>query len=344
MRLVVPILLLIALVAAAASLSGGGRPAAFTVVQSSDAFTLDPQRISWQHDTRLGRSIYETLVASDPDRGGIIPAAAERWECAADGRTWTFTLRADGRWTNGDPVTAHDFVAGWRRAMLPDCGSDYAGFFLEVEGAREFAAWRAKALAEFTALPLAERTQARAEELWAETERQAARLVKLEAVDDHTLRMTLARRVPYWLELVAFPVMSPIHRPTYAKFSSFDLATGRQRVSTDWTKPGNLVTNGPYQVVDWQYKKSMRLEPNPHHPAATSGMPASVEIVPVEDDNTSVLAFDAGGVDWLVEVRAAYKTELAAQAARYLARHRAEFDRLRADGMGWDEALCALPP
>ncbi|MFM8818115.1 MAG: ABC transporter substrate-binding protein, partial [Phycisphaerales bacterium] len=149
--------------------------------------------------------------------------------------------------------------------------------------------------------------------------------------------------MPYWLELVAFPVMSPIHRPTYAKFASFDLATGRQRVSTDWTKPGNLVTNGPYQVVDWQYKKSMRLEPNPHHPAATSGMPASVEIVPVEDDNTSVLAFDAGGVDWLVEVRAAYKTELAAQAARYLARHRAEFDRLRADGMGWDEALCALP-
>jgi oligopeptide transport system substrate-binding protein len=344
MRLVIPILVLLALVAAAASLSGGGRPAAFTVVQSSDAFTLDPQRISWQHDTRLGRSIYETLVASDPDRGGIIPAAAERWECAPDGRTWTFTLRTDGRWTNGDPVTAHDFVAGWRRAMLPDCGSDYAGFFLEIEGGRELAAWRAKALADFAALPLAERTPARAEELWAETERQAARLVKLEAVDDRTLRMTLARRVPYWLELVAFPVMSPLHRPTYARFASFDLATGRQRVSTDWTKPGNLVTNGPYQVVDWQYKKSMRLEPNPHHPDATSGMPASVEIVPVEDDNTSVLAFDAGGVDWLVEVRAAYKTELAAQAARYLARHREEFDRLRAEDKSWDEALCALPP
>jgi oligopeptide transport system substrate-binding protein len=143
-RLTVPLLAAGLLAVALWTCDGGRDRAEFTCVQGSDVFTLDPQRMSWQHDILVGRSIYETLVANDADRGGLVPAAAERWECAQDGRTWTFTLRPDGRWSNGDPVTAEDFRAAWIRAMLPDCGSDYAGFMLEIEGGRELAALRAR--------------------------------------------------------------------------------------------------------------------------------------------------------------------------------------------------------
>jgi oligopeptide transport system substrate-binding protein len=240
-------------------------------------------------------------------------------------------------------VVAEDFRAAWLRAMLPDCGSDYAGFMLEVEGGRELAALRSRQLRDFAALPAAERTPERAAASWAESERAARELVRLEAPDDRTLRMTLRRRVPYWPELVAFPPMSPIHRPTFERFASFDLATGARRVDVEWTKPGNIVSNGPLALVEWRYRRSMRLAPNPHHRDAGSGIPRSVEIIPIEDPNTAVLAYEAGGVDWLADVRAPYRPELAARSMRYLERHRAEFDRLRASGRTWDEALAALP-
>jgi oligopeptide transport system substrate-binding protein len=167
--------------------------------------------------------------------------------------------------------------------------------------------------------------------------------VRLAAPDDRTLRMTLRRRVPYWPELVAFPPMSPIHRPTFDRFASFDLATGARRVDVEWTKPGNIVSNGALMLADWRYRRSMRLEPNPHHRDAAAGVLRSIEIIPIEDPNTAVLAYEAGGVDWLADVRAPYRPELAARSMRYLERHRAEFDRLRASGRTWDEALAALP-
>ena len=344
MRVAIPFAVLVLVAALLASIGGGRGPAELTCIQGSDAFTLDAQRMSWQHDIRLGRSIYETLVANEPAAGGIVPSAAESWEVSPDGRTWTFRLRADGRWSNGDAVTAHDFVAAWRRAILPDCGSDYAGFFYEIEGARELASWRAAQLAAFAALPAAERTVERAEALRSEADARAEATLGLRAVDDRTLEMRLRRRVPYWLELVAFPPMSPMHRASYARFRGFDAGTGRERVGTAWTKPGNLVTNGPYQVVEWRYRQSMRLEPNPHHRLAASGMPRSVEIVPVEDNNTAVLAFDAGGVDWLLDVRASYKTELAEQGRAYLDRHRASLEALLAEGADFDAAVAQLPP
>ena len=343
MRRAVPIIAA-GLVAVALWTCDGGRDRAeFTCVQGSDVFTLDPQRMSWQHDIMVGRSIYETLVANDADRGGLVPAAAERWECSEDGRTWTFALRVDGRWSNGDPVVAEDFRAAWLRAMLPDCGSDYAGFMLEIEGGREFAAMRSSQLREFASLPASDRTVERASGLWADAERAARELVRLEAPDDRTLRMTLRRRVPYWPELVAFPPMSPVHRPTLERFASFDLASGARRMDVEWTKPGNIVSNGPLALVGWRYRRSMRLAPNPHHRDAGAGIPRSVEIIPIEDPNTAVLAYEAGGVDWLADVRAPYRPELAARSMRYLERHRAEFDRLRAAGRSWDEALAALP-
>ena len=341
-RVVVALLVLVALVAGVASLGSDGSRADFTVVQANDAFTLDPQRMSWQHDIRLGRSIYENLVVVDA-AGGVRAGAAERWTVSPDGLRWTFTIRPDARWTNGDPVTAADFVAGWRRAMVPDMASDYAGFAAEVAGADALWKFRAAQLAAFASLPDAERTPERARALWEEAMREADRTVGARALDARTLEVSLRRRVPYWLSLLAFPVMAPVHRATEERFAGFDGGSGLRRVDPQWTHPGNLVCNGPFTVAEWRYRRKMRLVRNPFHPSHDLAGVAVLDILPIEDNNTAVLAYEGGGIDWLADVRVGYQVEMAEQASRWLARHRARFDELRAGGMDVDAAMAALP-
>jgi oligopeptide transport system substrate-binding protein len=313
------------------------------MVQANDAFTLDPQKMSWQQDIRLGRAIYETLVVADADHGGVRAGAAERWDVSPDGLHWTFYLRPDARWSNGDVVQAQDFAAAWQRAMLPDFASDYAGFVADIVGAQELWDFRAAQLAQYATLPATDRTEARAQELWSATMATAREVVAIKTPDERTLELTLRRRVPYWLSVIAFPVMAPVHQATVERFSGFDLASGRRTIDAAWTKPGNLVSNGPFMVKDWRYKRRMRLVRNPFHWDQSLQTVNSIDILPIEDNNTAVLAFDAGGADWVSDVRVGYKVELAEQAARYVEHHRAQFDALRAAGASIDEALAALP-
>jgi oligopeptide transport system substrate-binding protein len=343
MKLALPAILLALLVLLLSSFDAAGPRADFTMVQSTDAFTLDPQRMSWQQDIRLGRAIHETLVIMDPEHVGALPGTAERWEVSADGLTWTFHLRADARWSNGDPVTAPDFVDAWRRAMLPDFAADYADFAAEIAGAHRLAAFRQAQLDAFAKLPAAERTVERARELWKETLAKSDELVAMHAPDDRTIVMTLAEPVPYWLSVIAFPVMAPVHRPTVERFSGFDAASGRRTLDAAWTKPGAMVSNGPYMLEDWRYKRRMRLVRNPHYWDRSLAAVGTIDILPIEDNNTSVLAYEAGGADFVTDVRVGYKAELAEQGRRWLEHHRAQYDARIAEGRTVDEALASLP-
>lgn len=343
MKLALPAILLAAFLVALSTFDSGGPGADLTLVQPNDSFTLDPQRMTWQHDIRVGRAIHEMLVTVDPEPGRVRPGVAERWEVADDGRTWTFRLRADARWSNGDPVTAADFVAGWRRAMVPDTAADYAGFVEEVQGARELWALRESQLKAFAALPAGERTADRARGLWADAMAFADRTVRATAVDDRTLQVTLRAPVAYWLSIAAFPVTAPVHRATLERFASFDAASGRRVEDPAWTRPENLVCNGRYVVEDWRFRRRLRLARNPMHWDRADGPPARIDLVPIEDNNTAVLAYESGAADWVPDVRVEYKAELVAESARWLGRNRARFDELRAAGDGTDAALAALP-
>ena len=343
MKLAVPVILIAIILLAVASFDATGPRADFTMVQANDAFTLDPQKMSWQQDIRLGRAIYETLVVADAEHGGVRAGAAERWDVSPDGLRWTFHLRPDARWSNGDALQAQDFAAAWQRAMLPDFASDYAGFVADIEGAQALWDFRAAQLAQYAKLPDAERTEARAQELWSAAMAKAREVVAIKTPDERTLELTLRRRVPYWLSVIAFPVMAPIHQATAERFSGFDVASGRRTIDAGWTKPANLVSNGPFMVKDWRYKRRMRLVRNPFHWDQAPRTVNSIDILPIEDNNTAVLAFDAGGADWVSDVRVGYKVELAEQAARYVEHHRAQFDALRTAGASIDEALAALP-
>ena len=282
---------------------------------TSENFTLDPQRLSYQHDVRTSRSLFEGLVNVNGEHGTPEAAVAVSWQRGEDGRTWTYHLRDDARWSNGAPVTSHDFIYAWRRAILPDLAADYTGFFLSIEGAKDFFEWRVKALAEFAKSPGGADA---ADKLWKETESRFVTQVGLSAPDDHTLVVKLARPVAYWLDLCAFPAMFPVYPPLVESFTRINPRTAQLEQDPGWTKGGVLVSNGPYQLVQWRPKRSMRFEKNPYYWNAAHVPSQTIESIPIEDPNTAVLAFENGDIDWLTDTIVEYRGDMFDEAKRGL--------------------------
>ena len=138
LKLLVPVVLL-AVVVIVSVISDRPLPRAdFTISNGVDVTTLDFQRASWMQDLRVIRCRAEGLVRNDVFTRGYehAPAAAQAWEVSPDGLTYTFHLRPEGKWSNGETVTAEDFVFSWRRGLLPDTASDYIAFFWMMEGGR----------------------------------------------------------------------------------------------------------------------------------------------------------------------------------------------------------------
>jgi len=315
------------------------RPRAEIVfAQSADAFTLDPQRMTYRQDIRLARGLYEGLVRTDPETGAAVPAAAQSWSVSPDGLLWTFDLDPAARWSNGDPVTSRDFREGFLRALLPDTASDYSGLLFAIDGAAAFLEWRAGELAAFD--PRGESAEA----LWQRSMRRFDETVGIACPDERTLVLRLGRPLPYLLSILAFPLCTPVHRPTLAAHSRIDADTGRLRTEAGWTKAGVLVSNGPYELVRRRYKRDLRLERNPFYRDPDRVRSHSIEARVIEDPATALLAFHAGEIDWLTDVGTGYRADLLAERAAYLARHGDLFEAALAAGLDPDAALASLPP
>ena len=343
MRILAPVLLLVAALAGALALDRPLPPADLRIVDRTDVHTLDPQRMSYQHELRRARVIYETLVNLRAADCAIDPGVAERWEPSPDGLVWTFHLRNDARWSNGDPVVAEDFAYAWRRAILPDTAADYSGMFLAIRGAREFFARRQDALTSYAARAPAARTPEAAAALWKDTEADFSRNVGIATPDPRTLVVTLERPVPYFLDLCAFPPFAPVHPATVEADVAIDPASGRLVQRHGWTKPGRIVVNGAYVPTVWRYKRDMRLEANPHYWNRGAVRARSIDCRTIDNPNTGVLAFETGSVDWLTDVGPEYKAEMLAERRAYLERFRSDLDAGLAAGRTHDEVVGALP-
>jgi oligopeptide transport system substrate-binding protein len=317
-------------------------PRAEIVFVSPDVFTLDPQRVTYQQDVRVAQSIFEGLCTESPDGADPRPGAAESWSVSPDGRTWTFTLRPDARWSNGDPVTSEDFARAWMRPLLPDLAADYSGFLFLIRGGRELFEWRARELEAIAKLPEGTRAEA-ARDLWARTIQRYRDTVAVRTPDLRTIEVELVQPTPYWPSIAAFPTLFPVHRPTLDAHLSIDPESGRVRIDPAWLKPGTLVSNGPMMVTDWRYKRGMRFEPNPHYWNRASVRPASVELRPIEDSNTAVLAFQSGDVDWISDLTVEYRADMADEQRAWLGRHASQWRALQESGMDDDAAMAALP-
>jgi oligopeptide transport system substrate-binding protein len=336
-RVFAPVLLLILALLVAVSLDRPLPPADLVIIERSDCYTLDPQRMSYQHELRRARVLYETLVNLRAGDCAITPGVAERWEISDDRRTYAFHLRADAKWSNGDPVTSRDFAYAWRRAILPDTAADYSALFFAIRGAKEFHDRRSAALKAFAANP------GDPDALWRETQDDFARTVAIETPDDRTLVVHLKAPLAYFLDLCAFPCFAPVHAPSVEPFVSIERATARLIQRHDWTKPGRIVTNGAYVPVVWRYKRDMRLEANPHYWNHDGVLAKTIECRTIENPNTGVLSFQSGGADWLTDLGPEYKTEMLAERQAYLARFRSEVDAGLARGAVEDDIVGALP-
>ncbi|MFN5495251.1 MAG: peptide ABC transporter substrate-binding protein [bacterium] len=344
MRLLIPVIALVLALAAVVSLDRPLPPADFVLIDRSDVYTLDPQRMSYQHELRRARVIYEPLVNLRASDCEIIPGVAERWELSPDGLTYTFHLRADAKWSNGDPVTSEDFRYSWRRAILPDSAADYSGLFFSIKGAKAFFEARNAMIKEFAAKHAKNPSAAEAEALWKRTVELFDSTVGLHAPDARTLVVTLDAPLAYFLDLCAFPCFSPVHPATVEAFVSIDSATGRAIQRHDWTKPGRIVVNGAYVPTVWRYKRDMRLEQNPHYWNKDAIVAKTIECRTVENPNTGVLSFQSGAADWLTDLGPEYKTEMLAERRAYLARFKAELDAGLARGGRVDDIVATLPP
>src|SRR5699024_8754641 len=148
------------------------------------------------------------------EEGELEEGIATDHESSEDGLTWTFDLREDAEWENGDPVTAHDFVYAWQRAIDPDTGSEYGPFMMNgvIKNAEDIS-----------------NGDTDVEELG------------VEADGDYTLVVTLEKPVPYFEELITMGTFLPLNQE-FVEEQGDDFAT-----SSD-----NLLANGPFKITDWK--------------------------------------------------------------------------------------------
>ncbi|KQT78191.1 peptide ABC transporter substrate-binding protein [Methylobacterium sp. Leaf466] len=199
----------------------------------ADPETLDPHRSSTVAEAHILRDLFDGLLTYD-NYGAIVPGAATRWSVSPDGLTYTFILREDGRWSNGDAVTAGDFVFALRRIMAPATAAKYAEVLAPIRNAG--------AVNDGSAPPEA---------------------LGVGAPDERTLVVTLERPTPYVLELLTHQTALPVHPPSVLRFGNAFTKPGNL-VSNGAYRLSEVVPNDRITLVRNPH----------HHAAATVAIPA----------------------------------------------------------------------
>jgi oligopeptide transport system substrate-binding protein len=243
----------------------------------TDPATLDHHHTSTVAEAHLLRDLYEGLVAHDAE-ANVVPGAAESWDVSEDGTVYTFHLREDARWSNGDPVTAGHFLFAFRRIMDPATAAGYASILFDIANAEAIAGGD---------LPVEE--------------------LGVEAVDDRTLRITLNGPTPYFLELLTHQTGKPLHQASVEEHGD------------DFTRPGNLVTNGAYMLESFTPNDRIVMQKNPHFWDAGNVAIDTIHYIPFEDRAACLRRFEAEEVHICSDVPAeqmAYMRENLPEALR----------------------------
>ena len=151
--------------------------------------------------------------------------------------------------------------------------------------------------------------------------------------DDRTLVVTLVDPLPYFLDMCAFAVFSPVYEPLVSRYERPDPQTARLVRRPGWTKGGVLISNGPFELTRWRFKRGMRMERNEHFWDKDSIAIRSIEIPSITDPNAAVLAYQTGTIDWISDVTAGgYRGDMVADKRAFRREHAEEVERLRALG------------
>jgi oligopeptide transport system substrate-binding protein len=238
----------------------GNREQVIHIGNLAEPVDLDPHATTVQQDFNILQALFEGLAQYDPQTCEPVPAVAERWEVAADNLTWTFHLRKNAKWSNGEPVTARDFVYAYQRELSPKLACENAYILHVLKNAEEFNTGK---LADFSQ-------------------------VGVKAVDDFTLILTLSHPVPYLPTMVCHQSWYPLHRATIEKFGAID-----QRGSA-WTRPGNLVGNGYFVLAEWKQRQFIRVTKSPTYWDRDQVKLNAAVFYPIESEDTEERTFRSG--------------------------------------------------
>ncbi|WP_373948240.1 ABC transporter substrate-binding protein [Vibrio pomeroyi] len=227
----------------------------------TEVATIDPHKSQGVPESHVIRDLLEGLVNQDGE-GNTIPGVAESWE-TTDNKTFTFHLRKDAKWSNGDPVTAEDFVYSWKRAVDPATASPYAWYM------------------EYTKM-------ANAKDIVAGKKDKSELGVK--AVDANTLVVELETAVPYFVMMMGHTTMKPVHQATVEKYGD------------QWTKPEHFVGNGAFSVDKWVVNERLVLKRNDQYWNNDKTVLNKVTFLPIENQVAEMNRFLSGEIDFTNEL------------------------------------------
>ncbi|MBL9216613.1 MAG: peptide ABC transporter substrate-binding protein [Opitutaceae bacterium] len=249
--------------AAGAASSAASAPKVLRLGNGTEPQELDPQTVAGVPEHRIISALLEGLVMEDPRDLHPIPGQAERWEISPDGLTYTFHLRPNLQWSDGEPLTADDFVQSYRRMLTPSLGSEYSYLLWFVKGAEEYNQGK---LTDF-------------------------RQVGFKAPDARTLVVELKSPTPFLLQIIASHyAWTPVPVKVIARHGPVD-----QR-RNPWTRPGNNVGNGPFRLKEWTPNQKIVVERNPHYWDAAAVKLDRIEFLAIDDIAAEERMFRTGQI------------------------------------------------
>ena len=217
--------------------------------------TIDPQKNTASDGSTLVNHAFEGLMKLDSENN-IVGGQAEKYEVSEDGKVYTFTLRDDAKWSDGEPVKASDFVYSWQRLVNPETASDYNYMIDMVVNANEIM----------------------------EGKKEISEL-GIKAIDDKTLEITLTTPTAYFLEICAFPATYPVRS---------DIVDANP--DTWSTDPQTYIGNGPYVLEEWNHQANMIYTQNENYYDVENLGPDKIKFELMEDNNTILSAFKNGEI------------------------------------------------
>jgi oligopeptide transport system substrate-binding protein len=239
------------------ALSAGGAWADKAVTPSAKVFTFrlsgEPETLDWNlaHtmiETYVLMNLMEGLVSFDSSNQ-IVPALAESWTISKDGKTYTFKLRKDAKWSDGVPLKAQDFVYGWKRLLSPSTAASYAYLLFDIEGAEDFN--KGKVL-DFSK-------------------------VGIKALDERTFQAVLARPVAHWIDIPTFWVTFPMREDVV------------QQHGSAWARPGRMVTAGPFMLTSYDANSRIVMKANPYYSRERGNVDEVVGLIISDDSTAMKL-------------------------------------------------------
>jgi len=244
----------------------------FRLNNGTEPESLDPALISGVPENQIYMGLFEGLVVPDPETLQAKPGIAERWEMSADGLTYTFYLRDDAVWSDGVEITAQTVVDSWLRFLNPETAADYT--YLMVDEAMVAGAGDYN------------------------SGEAGPGAVQIRAVDEKTFQVTLDRPRAFFVDMLnhyAFAV-HPLHVI--------------EEYGDAWTRPGTIVSNGPFVLDTWVPQDRIELVKNPTYWDAENVELDRVILYPIDDQNTALNLFQDGQIDWLKDVAPARLDEM----------------------------------